>query len=250
MNSSPRQFATTQWTLIWQASQKDLPAGTAALEELVCRYWQPLYSFARGRGLSPQDAEDATQEFLHRISQGEFLAAANPAHGRFRHFLLVAWERFLVDDYRRRMSQKRGGGLRLLQVDFSQAEENWLHLNHSHKADDVFAAHWAMNLVHHAQERLRQFLGLERSKLFDVLGPYLSKPMDSVTYKELGVKLGMSPAAVRVAMHRMRAKFAAIVRECILETLDDPADMDAEIAALIAAWPKDELPMDSSGFSS
>ncbi len=71
--------------------------GRPALAEIVRRYWQPLYSFARRRGYSSEDAEDATQEFLSNVISGHLLESADPAKGKFRAFLLTAWKRLFFE---------------------------------------------------------------------------------------------------------------------------------------------------------
>ncbi len=76
---------TTSWTIVFQAAGRD-SSDNQALGRLMERYWQPLYFFARRRGLSAADAEDATQAFLLELIEGNSLAAADPAKGRFRAY--------------------------------------------------------------------------------------------------------------------------------------------------------------------
>jgi len=49
-------FYTTRWTIVMRAAQSQAPWGQSALAELCRLYWFPLYTFARRRGRSPEDA--------------------------------------------------------------------------------------------------------------------------------------------------------------------------------------------------
>ena len=62
-------FHTTRWTIVMRAAQSQAQGGQSALAELCRLNWYPLYTFARRRGHSPDDAQDLTQGFfLHLAS--------------------------------------------------------------------------------------------------------------------------------------------------------------------------------------
>ena len=69
-------FATTRWTLVLKAVAEDSAYDRPALGELMASYWPPLYGYARFKGLSASDAEDATQEFLSQLLDRQFLEKA------------------------------------------------------------------------------------------------------------------------------------------------------------------------------
>ena len=127
-----------------------------ALGELIQRYWHPLYSFARRQGLGREDAEDATQEFLSGVVNGDLLDSADPAKGKFRTFLLVAWKRFLIDDYRRSQTVRRGGEVKLFSFDFGTSEQRWLEVeSRDSDPDRLYTLCWAKNLLDEVRSRLR-----------------------------------------------------------------------------------------------
>ena len=41
-------------------------------------------------------------------------------------------------------------------------------------------------------------------------------------YKQLATELGMTESAVKVAMHRLRRRFRELLREEVLQTVDEP----------------------------
>src|SRR5271168_2267937 len=102
-------FSTTRWSVVLQAGQDQCPGSAQALELLCRAYWPPLYAYARREGLTPQDAQDATQEFIGNLLRRNDLATVSPEKGRFRSFLLAALKNFLVSRARSERALKRGG---------------------------------------------------------------------------------------------------------------------------------------------
>ncbi len=235
MSESNPQFATTQWTLVWRAAEEDSQHGRPALEEVIRRYWQPLYSFARRRGFSSEDAEDATQEFLSGVLNGRLLENADPAKGKFRTFLLFAWKRFLIDEFRKKNAQVRGGQAVTLSLDVGSGEKKWQELKS--KAPDperVFMLSWANSILDEVRERLRlTYAANNKAEVFEALAPKLTQSMDAAAYAALSRQLGLSSSAIKVALHRLRGRFGAAVREVVSETVDDPREVDIEISELI-----------------
>lgn len=230
-----RHFVTTQWTLVWKAADEDSKHGRPALEELIGRYWHPLYGFARRQGLAREDAEDATQDFLSRVVRGDLLRTVDPAKGKFRTFLLVAWKRFLVDEFRKRQTQRRGGKVQLLSLDFENGEQRWLQLqSREPDPDRWFALSWATTLLEEVRRRLKAtYARRDRSAVFAALMPRLTETLTKDQYDQLAGELLLSPSAVKVALHRLRQRFGQTLREVVLETLEDPAEIDAEITELL-----------------
>ena len=220
---------------MWEAAQEDSQAGRPALTEVVRRYWQPLYLFARNQGLSSQDAEDATQEFLSGVMEGRLLAAADPAKGRFRTFLLVAWKRFLIDEFRKANAQRRGGWVQQVPLDVGTGEQNWLALQSQEPdAERVFMRSWANSLLHEARERLRrQYYQRGKSELFESLLPKLTSTIDGDEYEGLATRLKLSVGAIKVALHRFRQKFGQTLRDVVAETVDESSDIDQELSELL-----------------
>lgn len=204
------------------------------MEELIRRYWNPLYSFARRNGLGREDAEDATQEFLSLVVRGDLLESADPAKGKFRSFLLVAWKRFLVNDYRRKNAARRGGDVQLLSLNFSASEQRWLEIqSEDPDPDRAYTVCWAKSLLDEVRNRLQAvYSRRNREGLFAALQPRLTESLTQTQYEELAGGLALSPSAVKVALHRLRQRFGQTLREVVLETLEDPSEIDAELAEL------------------
>src|SRR5262245_44720808 len=115
------RFATTQWTVVLFAG-RDGPERAAAMEKFCNAYWYPLYAFIRRRGSGPDEARDLTQEFFARLIEGDWLAGVERRDTRFSTLLLTMLKRFLVNEYERTRTAKRGGGVVPLSIDVAQAE--------------------------------------------------------------------------------------------------------------------------------
>jgi RNA polymerase sigma-70 factor (ECF subfamily) len=84
--------------------------------------------------------------------------------------------------------------------------------------------------------RLREeFDDRESAGRFEALKPHLvggGSGSDS-GYEGLARALGTTEAAARVAVHRLRKRFSAVLREEVLRTVGSPDDVDAEIRWLL-----------------
>jgi RNA polymerase sigma-70 factor (ECF subfamily) len=81
---------------------------------------------------------------------------------------------------------------------------------------------WAEAVVHRARERLRHEFGAAgRGTMFEELQRLLSEP-PSVGESDVGVRLGLSVAAVRLAIHRLRGRFQQLVREEVAQASRNP----------------------------
>lgn len=229
---------TTQWTVVIRAAQENRSEERPALGQLLEKYWRPLYFFARQRGLSAADAEDATQEFMRELIEGEILASADPAKGRFRTYLLTIWKRFLIDRNRGETRLKRGGGEVITSIFCASGEKDFLdrsvHIPKNRNPEELFEEEWAGSIVREAFSTLEsEYTKSNRSKIFHGLAPYITKPVGEDTYLNIASQNGMTIGAAKVALHRLRQRFADVLRQSVAETLDDPNDLEGEIHTLL-----------------
>ncbi|MCU0710280.1 MAG: sigma-70 family RNA polymerase sigma factor [Pirellula sp.] len=230
-------LSTTQWTLVFRAAREEQASQRPALGQLFDRYWQPLYFYARRQGLSAADAEDATQGFLTQLLDGGFLASADPAKGRFRSYLLTHWKRYLIDRYRADQRIKRGGDHNVTSLYCAEGEKAWLIWSSNAQGefdpDRAYYEEWASTIIRTSIEQLRnEYEASHRGATLDALLPHLTKPTVAQTYQELSDQLQISVGAAKVALHRLRQRFAHTVRALVRETLEDPADLEEEIQVL------------------
>lgn len=231
-------FATTHWSLIVRAGDSRAEGGEAALQELCRLYWYPLYAFARRRGLTPADAEDLTQSFLADLLARGAVAKADANRGRFRTFLLTAFENFHSHERERAGALKRGGGQTIASLQAIQEAEARLHDEPAttESPEKIFDRKWAMSLIEAALAAIRhEYDGLGRAVLFDKLHGVLWRGEHQVGYRELARELGSTEGACKMAVHRLRQRVGEQLRTEVARTVAEPAVVEDELRHLLAA---------------
>ena len=231
-------FATTHWTVVLAAGQRHTPSADAALEELCRTYWFPLYAYVRRRGHAKADAEDLTQAFFARLLEKNFLANLDSERGKFRAFLLAALKHFLANEWDKAQAQKRGGSAAHLSLDWQTADTKFqVAAQNEPSPDKAFDREWALALLAKVIERLQQECAADgKGKLFEQLKTFLMAGGGDSAQAEVAKSLGMEEGAVRVAIHRLRKRYRALLRDEIAHTLSDEAMVDAELRALFGAF--------------
>lgn len=232
----PRPFVTTRWSIVVAATAADTTVAQDALAILCQTYWYPLYAYVRRRGHSPEDAQDLTQEFFARLLQHRWVDRADPAKGRFRSFLLSAMRHFLSDEWDRARAQKRGGGVKLLPLDFHTAETRYAREAIDNVTpESCFERRWALTLLEHVLNRLRAEYEAEgKAELFAMLTPCLVGERTSQPYAELAKQLGAAEGTVKAIVHRLRQRYRQLLREEIAQTLTGQDAVDDELQHLFA----------------
>jgi DNA-directed RNA polymerase specialized sigma24 family protein len=230
-------FATTRWSLVLDASSELTPLGRDALATLCELYWYPLYAYLRRRGHNAADAQDLTQGFFVHLLETGALRIADRTRGRFRSFLLASLNHYCANTRDRDRAQKRGGGAPQISLDRTTAEDRYLCEPADHTTPEtVFDRHWALTVLDRVFRRLRADMHAEgRGELFEHLKVYLTGEAGSVLYSTVGLTLGMSEGAVKVAVHRMRRRYRDLLHQEIAQTVVTADDVELELQYLIAA---------------
>jgi DNA-directed RNA polymerase specialized sigma24 family protein len=231
------RFPTTRWSRVVIAGDGDAREAHEALAELCAAYWFPLYAFIRRKGHSPDDALDLTQGYFAQLLQKRRVAAADPGKGRFRSFLLADCTHFLAHSREHDRALKRGGGLIALSIDARDAEGRYLHEpEHNQTPERLFERDWALAMLTEVLAQLRaEYHDTGRGSTFEALKCTLTEDPQSVPRAELAVKLGISPGAVQVAVHRLRKRYRVLIREAIAATVADASEIEAELCQLFAS---------------
>jgi len=231
-------FATTHWTVVLAAGKRHTPQAGLALEELCRTYWFPLYAYVRRRGHAKADAEDLTQAFFARLLEKNFLGKLASEKGKFRAFLLAALKHFLANEWDRSQAQKRGGGAAHLSLDWQTADTKFQFASTGEPSPDkAFDREWALALLAKVIGRLQQGCEAEgKARLFGQLKVFLTAGCGESAQSEVAKALGLEEGAVRVAIHRLRRRYRALLRDEIANTLSDAAMVDEEMRALFGAF--------------
>jgi RNA polymerase sigma factor (sigma-70 family) len=230
-------FVATRWTLVLRAGGHSAEA-RAALSELCEAYYQPVYRFLCREGRDEDAARELAQEFFARILQRGGLGDADPGRGRFRSYLLGAVKHFLADERKHRLREKRGSGAVPESLDIAPTEDG----SARELADQIgtvpdawFDRQWALTVMERALAAVeKEFETGGKLDQFALLKPWLVGA-DALPQAEVARQLGLSESAAKVAIHRLRKRFREVVRSEVAQTLEEGANIAAEIRYLVHA---------------
>jgi RNA polymerase sigma-70 factor (ECF subfamily) len=194
-----------------------------------------VYAFIRRKGHSAVDAEDLTQAYFARFFEKDYLADFRPEAGRFRTFLRASVSHFLANEWDRERAQKRGGGRAPLSIDAATAEER-LRLEPVDRLtpEAIFERQWTAALLARCLDLLREEEAASGGRdRFERLKTFLTGEGATSSYEAVARELGLTESAVRVAVHRLRRRFCAVLRREVGRTVRGPADVDAEIRWMV-----------------
>lgn len=226
-------FQTTNWTLIANARSSDEEMG-----RLLSVYWRPVYAYLRRKGRSVEDAMDLTQGFITTVVlERDLIGKADRDRGRFRSFLLFSLDRFVIDQHR--LVAGRDGAHPKIELPTDAEAIVRAEPTEYGEPADAFARQWATTVMEVTMERLED--DCKRNgrgthwRVFEAqeVNPALhgSSPLPA---DELARRVGVgSRDDVYNMLHTMKRRFRRMLREVVAETVDDPADVDDELAAVI-----------------
>ena len=173
--------------------------------------WRPVYGLVRAQGYRAADAEDLTQAYFARFLEKGYLEDVRSWRGCVRPFLRVSVRHFLSNERDRERATKRGGGRALVSLD----AENGPALGpvDTVTPEDLLDRRRAQEAVERALGRLRE--EMERAGQGDRLARLIGRLAagDPESFGRIARDWGVGRSAVRVALHRLRRRLAALLRE-------------------------------------
>ncbi len=230
-------FDATRWSMVLRARDKS----EAALGGLCQSYRQPLIVWLRARGYSPHDAEDLVQGLFAQLLGREFLSNVAREKGRFRTFMLRCLKNYLMDQHAKNTAERRGSGHSVESLDATFDGEDKVHdpADPAATPDRAFDRAWAASLLTSALGKLHEECARQgHAALCTELEPVMFHDESASGYREIGIRLGMSEAAVKMAASRIRARLKGLVREEILQTVANEQDWQAEVQYLMQLFGK------------
>ena len=226
-------FPTTHWSVLAKATLHGEADAQAALELLCQRYWSPVHQFIQFAGLSESEAQDLTQEFMIHVLKKSIFTRADRLQGRFRSFLLGALARFLADAADRRKALKRGGNAPHISFGSVEAGSDVEELSSRSPNVTAFDREWALTILETALDRLRaDWVQGRRESDFAVWKNFLPGGSEPSSYESAAARLGVSLAAFKSEVHRLRRRLRALVREEVARTVSAPHEIEAEMVHL------------------
>jgi len=228
-------FATTHWTRVL-AARGESEEGRQALSDLCAAYYAPVVTFLQRSGRDEDAARDLAHEFFARVLARRSLSGADPERGRFRSYLLGALKHFAADVRDRDWAAKRGGGQPAVPLagEHDTASGTQVADPASISPDKAFDRRWALTVLDRALGALEaEHVADGKGAQFTALKPWLTGDSTDLSQSDAAALLGVSDGAIRVAISRLRRRFRELVKAEIAQTVEAPAQVQAELRYLL-----------------
>jgi RNA polymerase sigma-70 factor (ECF subfamily) len=208
------------------------------LADLCEAYYEPVVAYLRSVVRDADAARELSHAFFAEMLGGGTIHTADPERGRFRFYLLGAVKHFVAHQRESEMRQKRGGGLAPLSLDLASSDSPALKVPDESRLspEAAFDRQWAVTVLARAMEALESECAAQgKSVVFEQLRPWLLGESEYGDQAAVADALGLSAAAMKVTVHRLRQRFRQCVKEEIAGTLKDAAAVEDEMRSLYAA---------------
>jgi RNA polymerase sigma-70 factor (ECF subfamily) len=225
-------FHPTQWTLVLRA-RGDSAEAKAALSDLCAAYYAPVIAFLRREGRDNDAARELAHAFFESLLKGG-VGAPERERGKFRSYLLGALKHFLTKHHTAGAAEKRGAGREVVPLVMETDTSPGLPMPAAPEPPPelLFDREWAFTLIARALAAL-EAEHAHHPAYFATLKPWLDGT-PGIPQSQAAEHLGMSETALKVAIHRLRARFRELIRAEVAATVHDPADTSGELQHLIA----------------
>jgi DNA-directed RNA polymerase specialized sigma24 family protein len=233
--SANPSFPPTRWSLLLDLRSGDVKVADRALGELCRLYWYPVYAFVRREGMDAEDAQDLTQGFFTRLlARGDFLSV-DQAKGKLRTYLLAGVKHFMVQDWRRRTAEKRGGGAQALPLEAAEAEYRYAQEPSDLASPDaLFDRRWALDTMEEALRQVEEeYREAGKAELHAALQPFISAKAKADDFQALTTHFHMTEGSLHVAVHRLRQRFRKCLEKLVAETVSSPEEAGDELRHLL-----------------
>ena len=117
-------------------------------------------------------------------------------------------------------------------VDTASAEAQYQLVDSALTAEQIFDARWAGTLIEGALARLQAEMDQAGKRpLYDQISGFVLAD-DESSYHEVAQRSGLTLSAIKTAIHRLRSRYRALLRDEIARTVTSSADFDEELRAL------------------
>lgn len=186
-----------------------------AQHALLARYGAAIQRYLSGALKDDSAADDAYQEFAVKFLKGDF-RSANHEKGRFRNFLKVVLSRIVADHYRRQIRRPA----QQLDSSIQVADEAA-----SAQREREFASVWRDEMLTRAWNDLADEEARTGKPWMQILRLRVENPdwksaeLASALAEQINEPV--SPARLRVTLHRARERFSNYLINAVTETLSE-----------------------------
>jgi DNA-directed RNA polymerase specialized sigma24 family protein len=232
-------FPPTRLSVVERLSSADHAERQLAWDDLVAAYWRPVYKYLRARWrLTPDAAEDLTQDFFARAIAKGFLESYDPSRARFRTWLRTGVDGVAAHAHESAGRLKRGGHAITVPLDFSTAEGEVCEVALAADVDlDAWFHHeFVRTLFTRAVDALRaDYEARGRSEhlaLFDAYDLSDLREDERPSYKSLAEARGWAVHDVTNRLASTRRDFRTIVLRLLRESCASDDEYEREARTL------------------
>ena len=222
-------FPATRLSVIERIRTTDPDARRQAFGDIVEGYWKPVYKHLRVTWhLDTEDARDLTQGFFADAFQKSWLERFEPEKARFRTFVRVCADRFVMNARQSASRIKRGGAARLVPLDFDAADREIVARSASATdPDEYFHQEFVRALFERSLNAVRSELeAAGKGVHYTLFERYDVTPAPAVSYAQFAEEFGLTTTQVTNYLAQVRRTF----RTRALDALRGLCGSDAEYA--------------------
>lgn len=244
MGGDNEGFPTTAWTRMREVHSSNQAQRRLVLDQLLGRYWKPVYCYLRRKGHDNESAKDLTQGFFVQIVLGRGLVdKADQAKGRFRTFLLTALDRHVIDCHRRQTSGKGGRADGMPSIALEDLPDLPADAKEA-RPDQAFNYAWATALLDEVLAKVEtdcrrsgQAVHWEVFKARVLLS--ILENVDPDSLAQICRRLEIpDPSSASNMIVTVKRKFRSVLLETLREHVDSPAEAENELCELMEALGK------------
>ena len=234
MGGTRDRFQTTLWTEIANAKTLDETRRREAVNELIQKYWKPVYCYLRRKGRSNESAKDMTQGFFHEVVLGrKLIQQADQAKGRFRTFLLTALDRYATDVYYKETAGKRSSKAQIMPLETNDVA-SLLETQSKSKPDEVFNYAWASEILDQVLAKVKEdCFKAGRETYWNVFYAKVVTPIicgaETPELRELCVKYGIEDQAKASNMIAyVKGRFRSTMKRYLRQFVQSDSEVENE----------------------
>lgn len=204
-------FPATRHSVIERMRAADDDTRRQAFGDVVEGYWKPLLAYLRLHWRMTNDqAEELAQAFFSEAFQREWLAKYDPQKARFRTFVRVCADRFVMNSRQSASRLKRGGAAPMLSLDDPDPSHQAVRDGMATAADaeEFFRREFVRTLFERAVDGVRAEYGaVGRQLQLELFERYDLDPREDVSYASLAREFGLTQAQVTNYLAQVRRSF-------------------------------------------
>jgi len=244
MGGTREAFLTTHWSVIEDAGSDDEDRSRALIGLLLKRYWKPVYCYLRRKGYDNERAKDLTQGFFHEVVLGRgLIEKADKSKGRFRSFLLIALNRYLINVKYEESAQRRIPRDKLVPLDMVDLPELPYKVEQS-SPEESFNYAWISSLLEQVLEQVEITCQQEGKTVYwEVFHDRILQPItegnEQPSLKEICDKYGIKDDAKASNMIvTVKRCFQTVLRKHLRDSVVSDEQIRGELKELRRFFPK------------